>query len=194
MFCPRPAPAPSGPIGYPTPSVMVGSPNQPVPLPNELPVLGAAAMTQLTVNAQTIAAELTETAQREAQSQEVIIDTSALLRKTWGTMLFPGEVGVVTPTIMIELADVVARPGMFMPNFLPPRLVPDSIDLGVAASITAQQRRQRAPELINFVDAGDAFDGLIGSTAITTRRPIVTADVGFRDAVNSLGGQARLLP
>ena len=129
----------------------------------------------------------------DEDDREVIIDTSAIIRKTWPALLLPREVGVITPTILEELNEVTSREGNSMPNFVPVRLVPDSINLGIATEITTSLRARRAPNFNNVGD-GDSNDGLIGSTAITTGRGIITADVGFHEVLGELGGQSRLLP
>ena len=131
---------------------------------------------------------------RDEGDREVLIDTGAVIRKTWQTLLLPDEEPVVTPTILAELTEVSSRPGMGMPGIIPSRLVPDSIDLSVASEVTARLRANRGPGNENTVRDGDQNDGLIGSTVVTTGRPIITTDSGFRTVLGEFGAEARLLP
>jgi rRNA-processing protein FCF1 len=123
-----------------------------------------------------------------APAQQVIVDTNAVLNRPGVTSaLRPGEVPVVTATTRAELSNLVARGRIKMPRFADELgSIDDVMDIQMRINIRGEL------EVLKPGQPGLFGDGAIGTTAIQTGSPIITADQAFAAVLRSLGVEVRV--
>ena len=122
-------------------------------------------------------------------NRQVIVDTNAVLNRPGVEgVLRPGEVPVITATTQAELNSLVGRGRIKMPGFADElSVIEDVMDIHTRINIRGQLEAMRPGQ------SGLFGDGSIGTTAIRTGSPIITADKSFAQLMLRLGVEVRLL-
>ena len=123
---------------------------------------------------------------------EVIIDTNAVYQLPKALKLLkPGEVPVITRTIMAELRNNALHGTMRYPFAAAGlKVVEDASDVLTAIKVRGSIKALRPLKAVR----GLFGDGRIGATAINTGRRVISADKDFIKALNQIrGGSGTLL-